>query len=85
MISKALVKLGHPVLLGCGNLKNVNLIADFIGPSVHAVLLHLSDPEHIALQVDLILQHFRRIDGLINNAAILKEGSFLEVNPETFT
>lgn len=81
---KTLAKLGHKVLLGCRNLKGGSEIANSIGPHVHAVLLDLSDPEHVALQLERILQRHARIDGLINNAAILKNGGIMEVNPKDF-
>ncbi|MGH1366443.1 MAG: SDR family NAD(P)-dependent oxidoreductase [Calditrichia bacterium] len=75
---------GITVLLGSRNLAAGQEAAATIDGDVHAVALNVANRATLKKEVKAILQEHPVIDILINNAAILKEGSVLEVDENEF-
>lgn len=74
----------NTVLLGCRNIEEGSAMAAELGDNVHGVGLNLSEREDLASSIKDILERYERVDVLINNAGVLHEGSFLEVDFEKF-
>lgn len=54
------------------------------GGSARAFIADISSPEAVAVMLSDALQHWKRIDILVNNAAVFDEPPFLELDVETF-
>ncbi|MEL6823381.1 MAG: SDR family NAD(P)-dependent oxidoreductase [Calditrichota bacterium] len=79
-----LAEKGYTVLLGSRNLAaGIEAAADIDG-DVYAVALNVADRQNMKREVKSILQQHPQIDVLVNNAAILQEGSVLEVPENEF-
>lgn len=72
-IVRALAKEGAiPVIVGRNEQDNLKLANDIIasGGQVFQVSAELTKPDDVAKAVDLVLEKFGRIDGLVNNAGV---------------
>lgn len=79
-----LAEQGYTVLLGSRNLTaGIEAAADMDG-DVQAVALNVADRQNLKREVKDILLDYPQIDVLVNNAAILQEGSVLEVPENEF-
>ncbi len=79
-----LAEKDYTVLLGSRNLAAGIEAASDIEGDVHAVALNVADRLNLKREVKSILQQHPQIDVLVNNAAILQEGSVLEVPENEF-
>ena len=55
---------------------------DALGSPVLALRCDQSDPEQITRTVQAVLDHFGRLDGLVNSASVMPEVPFLEITPQ---
>jgi NAD(P)-dependent dehydrogenase (short-subunit alcohol dehydrogenase family) len=69
-IAKDLVAHGFTVLVGSRNLTRGEAAAKEVGPDAHALQLDVTDQASIAAAADRVRKEFRRLDVLIQNAAI---------------
>lgn len=72
------------ILLGCRDIESGGKIAREIGENVKAVELRLANREELSKNIQAILDEFSRVDVLINNAGVLNEGTFLDVDIDRF-
>jgi NAD(P)-dependent dehydrogenase (short-subunit alcohol dehydrogenase family) len=75
-----LAKLGYRVLLGSRDPAAGEAAAMAIEGDIHVVRLDLSDRDRLIEQTGRILEKYPRIDVLVNNAGILREGDYLELS-----
>jgi 3-oxoacyl-[acyl-carrier protein] reductase len=59
--------------------------ADALGEGPLAVTMDVTDAGSVARGIDRVIDRFGRLDGLVNNAAILDEESAVTVRPERFS
>lgn len=59
-------------------------LAAELGEPASFVFGDLEDPDTPARLIAETIAHFRRIDGLVNNAAVITRGSIEDADPETF-
>jgi NAD(P)-dependent dehydrogenase (short-subunit alcohol dehydrogenase family) len=69
-IAKDLAKHGLTVLVGSRSLANGETAAKSVGEDAHAIQLDVTDAASIASAAGRILNEFRRLDVLVNNAGI---------------
>lgn len=67
-ICRQLVDRGHLVVAAVRQEKDMQDIASAIGPRLEAVLCNVSDSVQVGMLVQVAIQHFGRLDGLVNNA-----------------
>jgi NAD(P)-dependent dehydrogenase (short-subunit alcohol dehydrogenase family) len=80
---KALAEEFHfHVIMGVRDLDSGKSAANTIQGKVDAVALDLSNPVLLQEQLQTLLCNYPEIHGLINNGAVLNEGSALEIAPE---
>ncbi len=72
------------ILLGCRDLSAGTEVANQIGQNVEAVELDLSDRQTLSMHIEGIKQRYPRVDVLINNAAVLNDGKFLDISDDKF-
>ncbi|TNE98149.1 MAG: SDR family NAD(P)-dependent oxidoreductase [Deltaproteobacteria bacterium] len=72
------------VLIGCRDLEAGKKEASRLGENVKAVHLDLSDREGMLGDIEVIRSEFGEPDVLINNAAVLNEGSIFEIDDDQF-
>lgn len=88
-VVKGLSKLGFRVLLACRDLKSGETEAEKIRvksaeADISVVRLDLADAESLPLQMQEITEQYPVVDVLVNNAAILEEGSFHGLSRDGF-
>ncbi|MCC3859618.1 SDR family NAD(P)-dependent oxidoreductase [Pseudemcibacter aquimaris] len=81
---KAMAKDGYKVLLGCRDLETGKEIASQQQGDIFAVKIDLSDSGELRKQAQDILTVHGGIDVLINNGAILTNGTISTASPEDF-
>lgn len=76
-VCEYLAKKGHTVIMSARNLNSLeekkNLLKK-INPEIHVIEMDTSSAESIQSAIQKILSDFKRIDILINNAGIFKDG-----------
>lgn len=82
-VVKDLSALGFKVLLGCRNVDDGKKIAASLHGNIKVVQVDLSDSDILRDQISDILED-DTVDILINNGAVLKDGSALSVGKEDF-
>lgn len=83
-ISKLLAREGAlPVIIGRNETDNLKIVSEIkaAGYQAHHIVAELTKPEECEKAVKLTLEHFGRIDGLVNNAGVndgvgLESGSY---------
>lgn len=83
-IVKELAELGYKVLLGCRDTVTGEIIAEGLEGDIHVVKIDLSESGVLREQAEDILDIHGAIDVLINNGAVLKDGTMLSVSPDDF-
>lgn len=82
-VVRELAALGFRVLLGCRNIQQGLDAASIISGDIDVVKLDLSDSETVRAEAAAIMAD-HDIDVLINNGAILRDGSTLNVTRQDF-
>ncbi|MDI1251580.1 SDR family oxidoreductase [Thermomonas sp.] len=67
-VCRQLVGRGHRVVAAVRQEKDIQDIASAIGPHLEAVLCDVSDSVQVRMLVQVAMQQFGRLDGLVNNA-----------------
>ena len=67
------------ILLACRNIRGGLRETERMGPHTDVMRIDLSYMEHLERDIDDILYEHPRIDVLINNAAVLHQGNFMQV------
>ncbi len=83
-VVKQLARQGHKVLLGCRSIDDGHEAMKNIRGNVIAVHIDLSQSSSLRAEVSAIMAEHGPIDILINNGAILRNGSILETSKEDF-
>lgn len=79
--ARALAKAGHRVALAARNRELLEQAAREIGGETHVVEMDLSAPESIKNALGGTAKEFGRIDILVNNAAITRDGLAVRMKP----
>ncbi|MDG1995829.1 MAG: SDR family NAD(P)-dependent oxidoreductase [Emcibacteraceae bacterium] len=83
-IVQELAKLNFKVLLGCRDVvAGIEIVKNLAG-NIHVVKIDLSNSAVLRKQAQDILNAFGTIDVLVNNGAILKDGTTLSIEPNDF-
>lgn len=83
-VVKAMASDGYKVLLGCRDLNTGREIAQNIPGNIQAVKIDLSESNALRDEANDILNQYGTVDILINNGAVLTDGTILSERPEDF-
>ncbi len=86
-IAKHLAKMGNHVVVAARSLDKLNAVVDEIkaaGGSAEALVIDLADSKQTAEAIEKVADAHGRIDVLVNNAGITKDGLFLRMEDADF-
>jgi NAD(P)-dependent dehydrogenase (short-subunit alcohol dehydrogenase family) len=83
-IAQAFVREGASVVIAGRDSRKLELAAQGIGPQCVEVTADVSKPEDVKKLVAAAIEKFKRIDVLVNNAAILLPGTAEQLSEEDF-
>ncbi|MCW3051480.1 MAG: short-chain dehydrogenase [Chthonomonadales bacterium] len=81
-IARTAYREGANVVIGDVRLDAAQAVADSLGEKAIAVLCDVRNDSDLEILVETAVQHFGRIDGLVNNAGINWVKPFLDTTPE---